>query len=363
MPGTLGEGINTAAIYSRGGASELLPLKAVSGLEWGRNRNAFSTAQVTVTGDDGNYGQLGDVHAWAHELVLFRNTRRVWEGPIRYLDWGRGNTVIYAVDVLGWLARRRIKAYRQVVEGAESPVTTEMDLDLTRAFALDDPDVLTHRLVLHHTDEAKIARDVAPNSGMYDTDFTSMAGQGGNFTVIGRRAILFPDEVLLGRLDPLTDKHTTAEIRVAEDGDALATSETATNSDGLVATVVADSTDVDDTTGVSAFYGLHEQLRAADDMHTTAGLSAVAARAVAQLYPAPTVINMPGDSVLKPTAPFTVEQLVPGVLVPVESTATPRRTSGSFILDSMKVTQGPSGEQVTVTVTNASAFAGAPDGG
>lgn len=364
MPGKLGSGENRAAVYTKGGGTQLITLEATSQLTWARARNAFSVAKVTVTADDDHFGQLGEVHAWQHELVIFRDHERVWEGPLRFLDYGRGDTVLYAVDVLGWLAERRVRLSRMIAEGHETAVTDEMELALTRAFATDDPGVLANRFVVHHSGEAKITRDVKANATMADSDFTSMAGQGGNFTVVGRRVAIFPDEVLMGRTETLTDEHTTSEIRVHENGDALATNVAAVNSDGRAQVVIATSADVDPVTAVSDTYGLHDAIVGADAVKSGAGLSAIARAAVAQMFPTPVALSVPGDSPLNPNAPMRISELVPGTMIPVETSATPRRASGTMILDSVTVTQTPeNGEQVAITVANPSAYAGSEDGG
>ena len=46
--GTLGNGVNTAAIYTQGGGTQLLELDGLQGLTWGRARKAISRASVTM---------------------------------------------------------------------------------------------------------------------------------------------------------------------------------------------------------------------------------------------------------------------------------------------------------------------------
>lgn len=358
MPGPLGSGTNTAGIYTRGGGTELLSLGALSALEYHRTRNVIGTASVTVTPDDDNWSSLGDVHGWAHELVIHRDGARVWEGPLRNPVFSSGQVVFPAVDVLGWLTKRAIKQARQIL--TPTAVSAEGQLIIERAFAVHDPNVLPHLLVIPHADEAKVTRDVAAYSGMYDGDLTGLADQGLNFTVIGRRVIIWPDEILLGRTDTLIpERDTTASVEVRENSDDAATAVTAVNQSGTRATAIAANADVNATTGVSDFYGLLERIISADNVITTTALGAVATAAVNQVYPAPNVVEMPSGSLLKPEAPFKFSELVPGVLVPVETSATPRRASGTLILDEVNVSQSAEGgEQITVGFAQASAVAG-----
>lgn len=360
MPGgPLGTGTNRAYVYTKGGGTQLLPLDAAATIEWGRNRNAFSVSQVTVNADSDSFGQLGDVHTWAHELVVFRDGRRVWEGPIRYLDYGKSDTILHAVDVAGWMAKRRISMTRRLGEDVVSPVTTEMELSLVRAMADDDPNILAHRDVRHHAAETQISRDVRAGSGYYAGDFTGMAGKGAHFTVIGRRIVIWPDEVLIGRVDTLIpERDTTADVRVVENGDALATSATAVDADDRIRTSVSPHPDVNPVTAVSGFYGKHDATFGVEGSSNDEALLALGRAAVAQLFPAAMVIQMPADSRLLATAPYNLTDLVPGVVVPVETSSTPRRASASMILDSIKVAQSPEGEVITLTLAAASELVG-----
>lgn len=358
MPGQLGSGKNRAMIYSRGGATDLLALKKLSDLQWGRSRNAFSTAQVTVTADDAGFGALEDVHTWAHELVIFRDDERVWEGPIRYIDRGQGDCILYGVDVLGWLAKRRVSMDRRLGDGVTASVIDEMELSLTRALTPDDPNVLSHRLVAHDPAELQVSRDVRAGSGFYSDDFTGMAGTGAYFTVLGRMVIIWPEQLIMGRTETLQPElHTTSAPRVVEDGDALATTYTAVDQDDRIRTKIASSSDVNATTGVSTYYGRHDGLITVSESSNTTFLDGLATFALGDTFPAPVSIVMAGDTALKPNAPMRISELVPGMIVPVEYTRAGARISGTMVIDSMKVQQGAGAESVSVTLQAPSIYA------
>lgn len=360
----LGVGRNTAAIYDRRGEHLLLPIAHATEVQWGRTRNATSTASVTVTTamDPGCVTALGSVHTWGHELVIFRDEQRVWEGPINRISYTRAGVTIAAVDETGWLARRRIRLARGPVLDTSAfpvpqPVTTEGDLILTRAFAPDDPNVLAHRATFTHASAVEVVRDVQANSGTYADDLNALTDQGLNYTAVGRAILLWPDVRLLGRTDTIVpERDMVTEVEVTEDGDDLATQATAYNREGLARTVSADGV----TAGVSTFYGLHDRLVDAGDITTGAALTEVATAAIDLAHPAPLLVTVPSGAKLTCEAPVAIEHLVPGVLVPIESAVTARKVTATLVLDAVSVTQGPGGEDVTITLSPATRTAELP---
>jgi hypothetical protein len=347
--GSLGNGINAAAIYTQGGGTQLLALDGIQGLSWGRARKAISTGQVLITGSSAKcWGQLGDVHTWQHELVFFRDGHRVWEGPVRRIGYKRGSVQIDAYDVLGWLKTRKNFLARQLPEGTESPVSAEAELIVRRAFAAHDPNVLPWLRTISDAAENKVTRDVAANSVMYDADLDSLSGLA--YTTIGRGVVLFPDHVGLGRTETLIpERDMLADVEVVEVGNDLVTRATAMDGTGLSREVVVVNGEVNLVTGVSDYYGLHDKLITTDSVGA-ASLVAAATTVGRNQYPAPVVINVPADATLNCDAPISMVELVPGTIIPIESSVTPRTVSATTILDSMTVAQDKDGEKVTVTL-------------
>lgn len=349
MP-TLGDGTSVGFIYARGGESLLLPLTGVETLEWGRSRNAISKATATITVPAATADcvrALGRLEPWAHELVIFRNGRRVWEGPVRDIQFTPTDVTIDAGDVWSWAKRRRIHSARDTT-GSPLLISEEGRNTVVQAYAHGDPNVLPHLDVRTGPGEVTLARKLAANSGYYDADMDALTKQGLNFTVLNRAIILWPDPVLLGRTETLIpEQHTTAPVTVIVSGDDLATEATAVGDNGMAATADAGDT----------YYSPVERLITATGTVDATGLYGVAAAAVAELYPAPVKLVVPQDAALMCDAPFPLEVLVPGVLVPVRSEATPRKVQAVMVLQDVKVTQTPDGEQVKITLAPVSATA------
>jgi len=340
----LGCGINSAAIYDRNGEQELLPLPNASVVSWGRRLNDISAGAVTIKADDCT-PELDNIHASAHSLVVHRRTgpdagKRVWEGTIRRKRDLRNALVIEAKDVLGLTEKRMIRTSRKLQDVV---VNDELLWSVQRAFALDDPNVLTFVQSLGPAGDL-VDRDVAAWGAKHSEDISNLAGIGGRYTVIGRSIVLFADSHTLGRTPVLSpENHLLADVEIIEDGDLLLTAVTSRDDNNRRGSVG----------GVDPFYGLVEDVVSpGPGKHSQAALIRYAQRVLDQSYPAPVQLDIPDGATLRQDAPFPIELLVPGIMVPVETTtATGRTLQMTAVLASLDVTQtGNADEVVTITL-------------
>lgn len=337
----LGRGKNTAWIYMKGGQVPVAPIKDPTALEWNRVLNDVSDATVDVaTGQHGEccsvYGKIG---TWGHEIVMFRDGERVWEGPITNIKWRRGGVSIIAQDVLARSKRKATTA--RYVEVADQVVDQAL-LDIQDCFATNDPNVLAHVQVLGAGTGPANTRDVKVYGGYWYDQLQELSKAGLMWTVVGRRIILWPSTVNLGTTATLLPAdHMSGEVEIEEDGMELATDTVAVNDEGLAGT---------NYTGVDPFYGQVEMLIASDGL-TSAALNSVAAQHGELHRPAPLILNVPQGSVLSCDAPFGIDELVAGTTVPVKVDSGLCRTLlATQQLTNLKVTQNSDGEKVAVTV-------------
>lgn len=344
MSDTLGCGQNIAVITDRRGEQELLKLPKASTLGWGRTLNDISTGTLTVSADRCTPA-LDRIHPWAHQLAIYRRVgdgpgQRVWEGPIRRRRDTRDGLVLEARDVLGWAERRAIRTARKL---HGSPLRTELEWSVAQAFAADDPNVTTYVQALGVVGP-NIDRDIASWSAKHAEDITNLAGLGGRFTVVGRSVLLFTDAHTLGRTPVLTpENHLIADVEVIEDGDLLLTAVTSRDDNNRRATAG----------GVDSYYGLVEDVVSpGSGKHRLVALQRYAEHLRDQSYPTPVQLDIPEGATLRSDAPFPIELLVPGTMMPVETTtATGRRVKMTAVLSSVNVTQtGAADETVTITV-------------
>lgn len=341
MDEVLGQGTNQASIYTRDGRTRLLDLPA-SSIEWPRTLCEVSRATVSVAAADIT-GNLGRIAPWAHTLVVHRNEERVWEGPVRKVSQVRTGLTLAASDVAGWMERRRIRQRRR---STGSPVITEMEWTIEEAFAPDDPHVTMYARTLGGIDlGATVERDVAPSSAYHSDDLASLVSAGGRWTTLGRSIIIWPETFNIGSTRTLLpENHLTADVEVAEDGDDLATAVATRNDDGVMGYAGA--------VGVDSFYGLVDTLASVPGHAKPAALTARAESLYRRSYPGRVIIDMPTDTALRPDAPFPMRNLVPGMLVPVQTTtATSRKVRATMMLTGVKVTQqAKAAEQVSITL-------------
>lgn len=276
-----------------------------SDLRWGRKMNDSSATQIKVGLSGGNSdccALAASLRTWGHQIRVSRDGTLVWEGPIVHLDYGRDELVIDARDVTVWLARRVVKTILDFREGAD--LSTIAKALIEHGFQRDDPNVLAYL----QTELSGIRGERYYGTGepKYILDELNELGRTGiDYTTVGRRISVFP-ELTKQSLPTLRQDDFMDELRVAEDGLAAATYAQVRGS-GVVGTYG----------GTSDFYGLLERATTEDNILDEA-TAIVRAQAIVEAgNPVPLYITTPGQSRLACTAPVAINDLVPGVLVPL----------------------------------------------
>lgn len=347
MPGQqLGCGTNTASIWDRVERRKMVDLDGVTCLEWGRELDDLSEASVTVGRDGLCCAALADVRTWRHALVIHRDGRLVWSGPILTLDYGTEDTVISAVDRFAWLDRRQTVETTTVsgtlVEIAEHIITDSL---VREGLTADDVGLVVE---YRGCEMGATEREYEACRASGAAELRNLARGPLNFTVVGRRAVVWCGPGGLGRTALLQDKDFRGELRVVEDGYATATA-VCVQGEGVIARCG----------GVDPYYGLLEMSIKDDSVTTAAAAAELACAEVAARSRPPVVLSVPSGVELDPSAPVSIDELVPGVLMPVWSSATCRTVRETMALERVRVRQGCSdgaGEQVSVTVAPAASL-------
>lgn len=335
----LGSGENRAYVYSRNGRQRLAELGG-SGLDWGRTLSEVSRCNINVPADRCT-SDLNKIDPWAHSIVVYRDQERVWEGPVRKVQHLTSSLSITASDVLGWCDRRPTRNQRRL---AASPVVTELLWAINGAFGTDDPHVLAHVLQVGGNG-ANVVRDLARLSGYTADDLGTLVGLGARYTVIGRRIVAWSEGTTIGRLPTLVpEDHLQAEVTVTKDGDLLATEAIARDDNAAWQSYPLAGY-------VDAYYGHVSMLVPVSGQQKPAGLTRAARSARDQGYPGQLVLEVPSNALVRCEAPYPIDTLVPGVLVPVETrTATGLEVSATFALSGVSVSQA-AGEDERVGIT------------
>lgn len=381
----LGCGVNRVFVYDRAGEIRRAELTGIESLRYDRKRDDISTADLFLTGYGSDCGELiGSLRSWMHEIVIFRDGVRVWEGPITKIDLQRDKVEIEAKDVMAYAYRRIMRqgyndSYRQVngmTKGGLS-VVTRARLILMNALAYDDPNVLKWVTTIDHSDDAKQHRAIPDWSRMAWEEIDDMAATAGlDYTTLGRRILLWDTHRPIGRLPELRDGDFSESPRIVEYGMQLANVFGVTNGSGVWGVATRGIVPAPPGTGLTEqalYYGYVEQLASAygetvgaePDTLTAEGRASLeqtldhqADRNIAGRWPTPLVVRVPDGSYLHPNAPVSFDHLVPGVWIPVRASDTVRSVAQWQKLDAVMVTQSASeGERIAVTMSTA------PNGG
>lgn len=374
---TLGCGTHTAWIYRRGGLTRVGELTGITHLDWERKRDDISTAKVVVKDWNVDCGNLlSRLQTWAYEMVIFRDNgygvERVWEGPITLLTYEVDSVTVEAKDVMGYAYRRIIK--QQMTDtGSGDTVVNRAARVLQNTFAPDDPNVLQWLTPITRGDDAKEYRSTPPYSRTAFEEVDDMAANAGlDYTCVGRRIMLWGTKHRIGTLPEFRDEDLGAPPIVSEYGMSMANRYVVSDGNG----VWGEATRLD-VSGNDENYGLVEMLSStwasdsadASGQYTPEGLetiresfAAFAERSISDRFPPPVVVRIPDNTTLNPGAVLSIQQLVPGVVIPLRSTGTLRQVVASQKLDSVKVVEEKGNETISVTMSPFSRDDGSTEG-
>jgi hypothetical protein len=327
--GAVGCGSHSALIVDRGGAV-VAGADVLVEVDWTRVLNDTSTARIVVHPDGDCCARLGRVRSWRHKLLVFRDGRPVWEGPVLQPRWTAEGVEIAGADILAWLDRRVPHASIRFT-ATELTVIARWLID--DGFAPDDPG---HSVQV--ASEAMIAgdREYTVDVGQVGDHLRDLAATGIDFTAVGSRIVLMGDQYDVP-VGSLSDEDFPAGLRVVEDGVSLAT-RWVVHGDGDVKGVAG---------GVHPYYGLLE--RSVDENSVLDGPSAAAAARsrLAGSQPAPVWVDS-DQATLAPDAPVDVPSLVPGWCLDVTTTRTCRPVAQRLKIMSVRVVENGDGETVAV---------------
>lgn len=346
--------LHRAALYDRGGTRKLDDFTGVELIEWGRVRDDVSTAKINIRqGAETNLDAVLRAEPHRHELVIFRGQERVWEGPITLKSIADGEASISARDVCHYLERTvMVEADSSAFPNTE-PAISRLDRiirrELNRAWEIADPpaNIVPH-IVLHQTptDAETSASTMAYQMTVHE-HLDSMAWRGGmDYVVIGRALHLFDVNTGLGRTPTITRENFTAEPVLTAYGMEQASVSYATDGQGNVGI----AGEVDD------YYGPWELLATAYDESTgdeppsIAELTSQAQRNQAGRARTPVVARIPDNSTLDLRGSLEMKHLVPGILMPLRVEIMGEEVVQMQKLQSVRITERPSGEEIKVTL-------------
>lgn len=352
----LGTGVYEAYVADRGGYPLLGSVGRVESGSWERRRDEMSSANVKVANPGTSARSvLADVRAGRHELVIFRNGQRVWEGPITRPVYERDKVELHAQDVL-WYASRL-----PLTESFDNTGAPTNALDLMRTIlqlgfgdGATDPyrfNVGQYLTVLNSTDDARTVARLERYSMSLLEILEKFADDGGvDYTVVGRRVLVFDAHLHSHVLPRMTDEHFEAGLVVSEYASGLAIQDITSNGEGSAVIAKAPQEWLD-------YYGPLSLIRPAEGEPVEDAPEIVEERSGGK-YPAPLLVYLPENTGLLPSAPLDIQDLIPGARIPLRSTGTCRTVETWQKLNGVSVSWDNSGEKVAVSMAEAPAKMG-----
>lgn len=347
---------HTAYIYDRGGLRRIGAITQATTIQWGRQRDDISFAKVVVEMANMECQRiLGQVRANRHELVIFDSENRRWEGPITNVSLTESGAVIEARDVMHYAyftadrTGRKSIPTETVIERAAGLLTSE----LARKESLNPPiNVVDHIKTFTSANDARTAKRSRPYGTTIFKDIDAMAIYSGlDYTVVGRSILLFDTHTRWAVLPQASQSDFEEELVLSEYGMQGATHSYATSHEGLVGAAPENAVD--------PYYGEWEIIDNAydeegTDAPTQSVLNAQASRNLLGKNPPALYVRVPQNASLSPATNLHVEDLVPGVRIPVRAERMGRDVDQMQKLDAMKVTETGGSVRIQVTMSPAS---------
>lgn len=297
-----------AVIHLRGGRRRAFQLTGLTAADWERKLDDFGEAGATLTKSRATTGCLNKVatlEPWQHELTLYRDGQRLWEGPVFDVEEAGDEITIKARDVTAWLWKRGLRTAPTAVAVNAAAHAQAIITDALQADGAD-PNLLPHLQVVT-ANSPSTQRETQILTTTAAEELREVAAAGLDYYAIGRAIHVRPDRVdYATRLPRLLSRHIRGNVKVRKVGSEAATR-------GLVVGSAAQGpAPIGQHGGASAVYGLIEQISQAQNTSDVGVLNAIAHKIVGYGNPVPLTVTVPSGSQLAPDAPITVDHLIPG---------------------------------------------------
>lgn len=262
------------------------------------------------------------VEPWLHALTIYADLEPVWHGVVMRVSSSAGQLKIAASDGAAFFKRRRLPSGRTWDQADASQVMTQV---VTDGMGASDPlNVVNH---MHAVDSRVwVVVDESANTVLIDAVISDLSDAGLEWTFFAGALLIGP--VASGvTLPTLTDAHLGGAVEVTKEGKDVVTDVVVTG-DG----VWAQRAIPDDRIVVQSIEK-GDKLVTADECATLAD-SILEERGVA-----PVSVTV-ADGALLPTAPVTINELVPGVRVPVSSSQTGITVGSLQMIEKVSVEAG-----------------------
>lgn len=344
-------------IYDKGGRQRLHKIDGVETVQWNRVRDDISTADILIRPTI-NDDFLSLLRPWRHEMVLFRNGRRVWEGPLTLLDFNKGYVGLSAKDILYWSRRTIIK---NLYASRRPPLKAVrlMEMLFRREMAIHEQlspqlNLLPNLTIIDEPDTVTTTREIEPGKSYVWEELDEMAYRAGiDYTVVGRQVFIFDTHDEIGLVRKMTDTDFPDGVRVVLYGAELATASGVTDLHEGFEMVGGPDDYYGNIELLHTAYGVPDVPTEDWEPPTPAELLSQAERNFRGRYPLPLKVDVGENAALNPnTADELMEQFVPGTRIPLVASGlfpivqmqklSSLRAEESRLGNTVKITMSPS---------------------
>lgn len=364
---------HSAFIFDRGGTRRIGQVLDLSNVKWERARDNVSEGYIRIEGDScmEQAEFVAAIRSHRHELVIYRGNDRVFEGPVHRVASFGSYSEIFARDVSEYLFHTPLTQAYDNRSGAKVAVTSRLeaiiDYELTHGSVLKGPggtpvaipaweslnppiNVLPYLVVHHWPNEAETTAHTLPFEMTVGEHLANFAAQGGiDWVTVGRAIHIWDVSRALGRIEQMTEANFLgAGVIVTEYGsDHRQVGYVIAQSGAYGGAVNPDYLD---------YYGPWTSIHTAyneegTEEPTQAELASQASRGVIGHSPVPVEVRVPDNSSLILSDTLTINQLIPGVEVPLLARLNARTMAQMQKIDHVVVTETATGENVQVTLT------------
>lgn len=302
-----------------------------SAVEFDRQANDTSVAKAVFAAPPHVVNAL---EPWRFMVSIYDRDTLVWHGPLTSVQARRSGVTIGARDGSIYWDRRRVGQPRHYVNADAALVMRDL---VTDAMSKDDPARLVPYMRSWAT-ELWVTKDIIAGTRMMMEEVGELESLGLQWTVSAGRLLIGP-LASQWRTETLTDDVMDAEVIVEKDGLEVVT-------DVLV-----------QGSGVYGYHidaeqacGILQSIEKADSLVREEECRQLGYRMVEEAKYAPRRVILDGDARLLPEAPMKLEELVPGVIVPVSSSQTGVTVSAEMMIKSVSVSATSSGTSVSLSL-------------
>lgn len=370
---------HTAELFDRGGRKKIGSLGPLARVKWERRRDDISVAQIWIaTVDKACSDVLRLAETNRTELVIYRGNKRVWEGPLNRIAYQGSSVEIEAKDVMYYLQRTIMRneydSRYPNVENVLDRIKRINTAELARKEALDPScNILNHMRYIYADTaaggtDARTAAHTMPYEITLFQHIDNYAWRGGlDYTVVGRSLMFFDTHTRIGQTPMVTADDFLGDPIITQYGAELSTYVAMTDGKGNFG-AAGYPAEPGKPYGVDPYYGEWEVLHQAYDENastednpnpepttppSTAEMASQARRSYIQGMRPALVVRVPDNTRLNPKGVLTIEDLVPGVWIPLSANLPGRAVNQMQKLDNMTVEETPEGEAISVTLSPA----------